>query len=465
MSSEPQHRISLTAATAVVVASMVGVGVFTSLGFQLLSFPTGFPIILLWIVGGITALCGALCYAELVAMMPRSGGEYHLLGRAYHPLAGFLAGWVSATAGFSATVAFMSMAFGAYVHGIWPQVNETHAALAVLVAVTVLRLCGAKLTERFHVLLTVLKVLLIVAFIAGAVTLGKPDWNLLKPQAGDFDHVWNPNFATSLFWVMFSFSGWNGAAYIAGEMRRPQRNVPLALGMGTVIVLLLYVGLNGVMIAAGDRAAMSGTKEVALEAAKSIFGPERGVWMGILIAFGLLSTVNAMLWSGSSALRVVGQDSRALCWLDAPDRRGEPVGAVLFMAALALILISTGSFNALLDYIQALLEICGAATVTAVIWLRMKKPAAERPFRVPLYPLPPLIFLGVSGWMLFSLVKKQPWESLWGAATLVVGALLYLPGVKLHGDDAADPVVAPPASPSGEKTEAAEKKLPPLPEL
>src|SRR5262245_22917748 len=115
MPEAPSHRISLTAATSIVVASMVGVGVFTSLGFQIQSIPSGFPIMLLWIVGGLTALCGALCYAELVAMMPRSGGEYHLLGRAFHPLAGFLAGWVSITAGFSATVAFMAMSFGAYV--------------------------------------------------------------------------------------------------------------------------------------------------------------------------------------------------------------------------------------------------------------------------------------------------------------------------------------------------------------
>ncbi len=430
MADSPTHRVSLAAATAIVVASMVGVGVFTSLGFQLASIPAGFPIMLLWIVGGVTALCGALCYAELVAMMPRSGGEYHLLGRAFHPLIGFLAGWVSVTAGFSATVAFMAMAFGAYAHGVWPQLSETHAAVAVVVLLTILRLCGATLMERFHVALTLLKTLLIVALIVGAVMAGHPDWSLILPKSGDSTHVFSNVFATSLFWVMFSFSGWNGAAYIAGEMERPQRNVPLALGLGTLIVMVLYVGLNAVFLSAGDWETMTGTKEVALAAARHIFGESGGTIMGGLIAFGLLSTINAMLWSGSSTLRVVGQDARALCWLDAPDRRGEPVGAVLFMAAFALVLLGTGSYDALLNYIQALLELSAAITVAAVIWLRIKRPDQPRPFRVPLYPLPPLLFLCVSAWMLYSLFKMRPTESLWGIATLSVGVLLYLPGVK-----------------------------------
>ncbi len=430
MPDDQPHRVSLAAATAIVIASMIGVGVFTSLGFQIQSIPSGFPIMLLWVVGGVTALCGALCYAELVAMMPRSGGEYHLLSRAIHPLVGFLAGWVSVTAGFSATVALMAMSFGAYLHGVWPVVGKAHAAMAVLVLLTLLRLCGTTLMERFHVGITVLKTLLMVALIVGAVIAGNSDWSLLMPQAGDAGRVWSQEFATSLFFVMFSFSGWNGAAYIAGEMAHPQRNVPLALGLGTLIVMALYVGLNAVFLAAGDWKTMSGTPEVALAASRHIFGERGGTFMGALIAFGLLSTINAMLWSGSSTLRVVGQDARALCWLDAPDRRGEPVGAILFMAVFALVLLGTGSFEALLNYIQALLELSAAITVGAVVWLRFRHPAHARPFRVPLYPLPPLIFLSVSAWMLYSLFKMRPVESLWGIATLSLGILLYLPGVQ-----------------------------------
>src|SRR5215213_6627871 len=142
--SDAPPRISLAAATAIVIASMVGTGVFTSLGFQIVSIPSGFPIVLLWIVGGIVSLCGALCYAELVAMIPRSGGEYHLVGQVYHPLAGFLAGWISIIAGFSAPVAVAAMAFGKYASGVWPDLDDHTTAYALVAVIAVLQLAGIK---------------------------------------------------------------------------------------------------------------------------------------------------------------------------------------------------------------------------------------------------------------------------------------------------------------------------------
>lgn len=425
MDDNKPQGISLAAATAIVIASMVGTGVFTTLGFQIGTIPSGFPVLLLWAVGGVVALCGALCYAELVSMMPRSGGEYHLLGQIYHPLAGFLAGWISITAGFSATVALMAMAFGAYAHGVWPAVDERVAGVTIVVVLAMLRMCGASFIARFHVSITVVKVLLIVAFVIGAWVLGKPNWTVLSPKAGDQARVFSLDFASSLFWVMFSYSGWNGAAYVAGEMQNPKRNVPLALGIGTLIVAMLYLMLNAVFLTGGDWAAMSFKQDVGRIAAVNIFGEAGGRIMGGLIAFGLLSTVNALLWSGASTMRVIGKDVRALGWLGFSDRRDDPVGAVLSLAVLAIVILLTGSFDALLKYIQALLELCSALAVAGVIWLRMKWPDRPRPYKVPLYPLPPLVFIGVSVWMLYSLMKMQPKESLWGLATLVVGALVY----------------------------------------
>jgi APA family basic amino acid/polyamine antiporter len=425
MEEKKEQSISLAAATAIVVASMVGTGVFTSLGFQIGSIPSGFAVLLLWVVGGIVALCGALSYAELAAMMPRSGGEYHLLGRTYHPLIGFLAGWVSITAGFTAPVALMAMAFGAYAHGVWPAVDAVTASYAVVIVLTLLRLAGVSFIAKFHVSITIVKVLTIVAFVVGAIWLGKSHWEVLTPKAGDTARVFSLDFATSLFWVMFSYSGWNAAAYVAGDMRNPQRNVPLALGCGTLIVMALYVTLNAVFLTGGDWAAMNFKEEVGLIAARNIFGETGGAMMGGIIAFGLLSTINALLWSGSTTLRVIGQDMKILRWLSASDRRGEPIGAVLTMSVVALILLATGSFRPLLNYIQALLELCAAMVVAGVIWMRIKRPEMPRPFKVPFFPLPPLLFISVSAWMLYSLVKMHPMETIWGAATLIVGAALY----------------------------------------
>lgn len=446
MADSPTHRVSLATATAIVVASMVGTGVFTSVGFQIASIPSGFPVLMLWVVGGIVALCGAFCYAELVAMMPRSGGEYHLLGRIYHPLAGFLAGWISITAGFSATVALMAMAFGKYAHGIWPALNETAAGFTVIVVLALLRMRGAQFIERFHTSITVIKVLLIVAFVVGAWMFGKSNWGIILPKAGDQSHVLSLDFASALFYVMFAYSGWNGASYVAGEMHNPKRNVPLALALGTLIVMVLYVALNAVFLTGGDWKAMTLQEDVGRIAAENIFGKTGGSIMGALIAFGLLSTVNALLWSGVSTMRVIGHDVRALGWLNKTNSRGEPLGAVITLAALALIILCTGSFDALLKYIQALLELCAALAVAGVIWMRIKQPDMPRPFKVPLYPLPPLIFICVSVWMLYSLWKKQPEETLWGAGTLVVGALIFLLSPKANPANESE-TVAPPQSP------------------
>jgi len=441
MPAEQPHRISLAAATAIVVACMVGTGVFTSLGFQIGGIPSGFPILLLWAVGGIVALCGAFSYAELTAMMPRSGGEYHLVGRAYHPLVGFLAGWVSITAGFSAPIAITAMAFGKYVNDLWPGIDARFAGFGVVALLTMLQLGGVQFVARFHIGLTVMRVLLIVAFVAGAVFLGTRslNWNLLAPRPGDLNHVLSSPFANSLFYVMYAYSGWNGAVYVAGEMSHPQRNLPIALLLGTLGVMLLYLALNAVFLAGGDWSAMRNQEDVGLIAARGIFSERGSTWMGALIAFGLLSTVNAMLWTGASTLRVIGRDMRSLCWLDSSDRRGEPVGAVLFMTNLVLLLLGTGSFQSLLDYTQALLQLSAALCVFAVIWLRISKPDAPRPFKVPFFPLPPLIFLAVSLWMFSVMVVLKPKESAWGAATLLIGVVLYFCSPKDKSGEAVAP--------------------------
>lgn len=426
--SDAPPRISLSAATAIVIASMVGTGVFTSLGYQIKDIPTGFPVLLLWIVGGIVSLCGALCYAELIAMIPRSGGEYHLVGQAYHPLAGFLAGWISIIAGFSAPVAVAAMAFGKYASGVWSWVDDHTAAFVVVAVIAVLQLAGVKWVAKFQVTLTVAKTLLIVLFVLAAWWVGRHiwDWKLIQPKAGDAGHVFSSGFASSLFWVMYSYTGWNGAAYVAGEMRNPQRNVPLALGLGTLIVMALYLALNAVFLLGGNWQDMRGNPEVGLIAARGIFGEDGGRWMGILIAFGLLATVNAFLWTGASTMRVIGRDLRAFCWLDATDRRGEPVGATLFMTNLVFLLLGTGSFDTLVNYVQALLQLSSLLCVAAVMWWRFRFPQRPRPFKVPLYPLPPIIFIGVSVWMFVSMVNERTGETLWGTATLLIGILIYV---------------------------------------
>src|SRR5882672_9156300 len=226
--------VSVTVATAIVVADMVGVGVFTSLGFQVKDIPSGFSILMLWTVGGVVALCGVFSYGELGAMFPRSSGEYNFLSRAFHPAFGFVAGWVSATVGFAAPVALAAMAFGEYGKSVLPGVPPLALAIGVVWLVSLVQLTGLRHSSTFQLIATALKVVLIVAFLAAGFVIGTPQPISFTPDVTDLAHVTSAPFAIGLVFVMYSFSGWNAATYIIGEMRTPQRSLPRALLVGTL---------------------------------------------------------------------------------------------------------------------------------------------------------------------------------------------------------------------------------------
>ena len=424
----PPRTIALPTATALVIANMVGTGVFTSLGFQVPALPAVLPILTLWIVGGLVSLCGALCYAEVVAMRPRSGGEYHLLREAYHPLAGFLAGWVSLVAGFAAPTALAAMAFGKYMVRLGCPYHETLVATVVIVFIVLVHLAHLGVVEKVLGGLTLLKVGLILTFIAGALLIVRapsgPEPGLV-PRLADMKMVFSGSFAQALVSVMYAYTGWNGAAYIASEVRDPQRNVPRALILGTVTVILLYVGLNAAFLYRAPWPELSGKVEVALVAATSIFGERGGWWMGGLIAFGLVSMIAGLTWAGSRVNQRVGQDFPGLALLAKTNAQGAPHIAVLLQATLALVMLHTGTFDQVLNYVEALLLVCSMLAVGAVIWLRIRDPHAKRPFRTPLYPLPPLVFIATSVWMLYEMAHQRATESLWGLVTIAVGVAVY----------------------------------------
>src|SRR5947199_5578660 len=205
--------VSVIVATAIVVADMVGVGVFTSLGFQVKDIPSGFSVLLLWVIGGIVALCGVFSYSELGAMFPRSSGEYNFLSRAFHPAFGFLAGWVSATVGFAAPVALAAMAFGEYAKSVMPDLPPIPLAIGVVWLVSLVQLTGVRHSATFQLISTILKVVLIVAFLVAGFIIAVPQPLSFAPAASDFSHIVSAPFAISLVFVMYSFSGWNAATY------------------------------------------------------------------------------------------------------------------------------------------------------------------------------------------------------------------------------------------------------------
>src|SRR6266571_4339824 len=272
----PARRVGFVTACAIVVANIIGTGVFTSLGFQLPDIQSGFALLMLWIVGGIVALCGALCYGELSAALPRSGGEYHFLSKIYHPAIGFMAGVVSATIGFAAPIALAAIAFGKYFRGVFNLGSPVFLSFAVFWLVALFHLGNLRVGSAFQNLWTVLKLLLITALIGAGFFVQPKEAISFLPAPGDMMSIFGAPFAVALVYVMYSYSGWNAAAYIVGEIKKPEKNVPRSLLAGTGLVIVIYVLLNAVFLATTPAQELKGQLEVALIAGKHIFGSAGG---------------------------------------------------------------------------------------------------------------------------------------------------------------------------------------------
>ncbi|HEY3602315.1 MAG TPA: amino acid permease [Chthoniobacterales bacterium] len=426
-SAAPARNISLFTATCIVIANMIGTGIFTSLGFQVGDLPTGFSIMAVWALGGICALCGALSYAELGAALPRSGGEYNFLREIYHPAVGFVAGWISATVGFAAPVAIAAIPFGTYFAGVFPGLNPLFLALGVVWVTTFVLLWDIKVGSGFQNASTILKVMLILIIIAaGFYAKGTQPISFL-PVKADRTLIGSASFAVSLYWVMYAYSGWNASTYIVGELRTPARTIPFSLGMGTLAVSALYLGINAVFLRTTPAAEMAGKQEVGLIAGEHIFGAAGGKVMAIFIALGLVSAVSAMMWIGPRVTMTMGEDLGALSWLAQRNRRGIPVRATLLQFAIVNLLILVTTFQKVVNYVQFSLALSSTLTVLGVFILRWRRPDLPRPYRTWGYPITPAVFLAVSIWMLWHLIENGSTRgpSLWGLATAALGLLIY----------------------------------------
>jgi APA family basic amino acid/polyamine antiporter len=424
--SKPADRgIALPTAVAVVVANMVGTGVFTSLGFQVGDLPSGFVLLLLWGLGGLCAFCGALAYGELAAALPRSGGEYHFLSSTLHPAVGFMAGWLSATAGFAAPIALAAMALGRYFNSIFPAASATALSLFAVFAVALVHSSGLRTAERFQNAATWLKVALILFFIGAGVWLGQGHGVRFTPAPGDFGLVTSTPFAVSLVYVMYAYAGWNATTYIVGEVRQPERNVPLSVALGTLLVTALYLALHAVFLHAAPMAELEGRVEVGHVVATHLFGSWGGNLMSGLICLGLVSCLSAMTWVGPRVTQTMGQDIRLLSPLAQANRNGVPSRALWLQTALVVILLLTSTFEHVLTYVQFSLQLCSFLTVLGMMVLRRTRPDLPRPVRCWGYPVTPLVFLGISLWMLAYVLLQRPLESLAGLATLASGLIVF----------------------------------------
>jgi len=421
----PRRTIGFVTASSIVIANIIGTGIFTSLGFQLTDIQSGFPLLMLWIIGGITALCGALCYGELSAALPRSGGEYHFLSQIYHPALGFMAGFVSSTVGFAAPIALAAMAFGKYFGGVFGVGSPVFLSFVVVWVVALFHLRNLQIGSVFQNLWTVMKLLLISALIAAGFLVEPKQAITFLPKPGDTTSVFSGAFAVALVYVMYSYSGWNASSYIIGEVKKPEKNVPRSLLVGTLIVIAAYVLLNAIFLATTPQEEMRGQLEVGLIAGKHIFGANGGRVAGAIICLGLVSAISSMTWIGPRVSMSMGEDHWLLRLLGRKNPHGIPTNAIVLQLLIVNLLLLTRSFESVVQYTQFSLLLCSLFTVLGVIVLRATRPEIARPYRVWAYPMPPIIFAVITLWMMFYLLRWKTIESLAGLATALIGLLLY----------------------------------------
>lgn len=416
--------------TAVVIANMIGTGVFTSLGFQLLDIQSGFAILLLWALGGLIAVCGSMTYAELGSALPRSGGEYNFLTEIYHPSAGFISGWISATIGFSAPTALAAITFSTYLMTIFPEINNDWLrkiiACSLIVILAFIHSNNRKSSGGLQMIFTVMKVGVIILFCFGAILFAKNIQPVsFSPNSNDISTIFSGSFAVSLIYVSYAYTGWNAATYLSGEIERPQKYLPLILISGTTTVTGLYILLNFVFLSVAPIEDMQGKIEIGFIAAQSAFGGSVANFTGLVLSLLLISTVSAMTIAGPRVLQVIGEDFKVLNILSRKRKDGIPSTAIYIQSLIAIIFILSSSFESILVFAGFTLALNSFVTVIAVFVLRSKQPNLPRPYKTFGYPFTPLIYLALTGWTLYFVIINRPIEVLFSLGIILSGLIFY----------------------------------------
>ena len=431
--------ITLRSATGLVIANMIGAGIFTTTGFQAADLGHPGLIYLLWIVGGCLAFCGALCFGELGAMMPRAGAEYVYIRESYGNALAFISAFVALTAGFSAPIAAATKSFVVYLGYFAPPLQDNpsflHIELVDVCAIATawvlvgIHCRGARTGIRFSDWVTAFKVIGILAIIAAALLWGEGNSAGILQQAADYGEKTPRDLmaaaATSLIFVTFCYLGWNGSAYVASEMEDPQRTLPRSLLAGTAIVTCLYLALNVVYFYGAGVAGLSGKVNVGTAAAENLFGPRGVALVTAVLCVSILASASAMTIAGSRVYFAFGKDSAPLRWLSTTSETGAPWPALLLQGAVVSIAILSGRVDQILQYAGFTLTLFSAIAVSCVIVLRIKAPDLPRPFKVWGYPFTPLVFIGVSVWTMVWAFRGRPVESTLALLTVAAGGLAF----------------------------------------
>jgi APA family basic amino acid/polyamine antiporter len=416
-----KRKVNIYTAAAIVVANMIGTGVFTSVGFQLSSVQNSWSILLLWLTGGLLALFGAFAYAELGTHFKESGGDYIYLSRVFHPLLGYLSAWAGLTVGFSAPVALAAMAFTKYLSPFGLQ-NNVWMAVGVILLIGLMHSFTIRHSSRFQNISTMIKVIFIVVLIAlGFLVRG--DGN----TAINFSDSWKteilqPGFAVSMVYVAFAYTGWNAAAYVVDEINNPSKNLPLALVGSTVFVSIVYILFQFVLLKNASVSQLAGKEEVTFISFNNLLGSPGGKWVSIFIAVQLIATVSSYLWVGPRVTWAMARENKLWQPLAKKNEHGIPVAAVWVHVFISILLALTGSFEKLLLYAGFVLQLMASLTVATSLFLKNRQPGT---FHSPFKPILQIVFLLFNTWVLVFTMIERPKESLIGLGILLVGVVIY----------------------------------------
>jgi basic amino acid/polyamine antiporter, APA family len=415
-----KKKIGLVTASSIVVANMIGTGVFTSLGFQLSSVQNSWTIFILWTAGGLLALFGAFAYAELGTHHKESGGDYIYLSRVFHPLLGYLSAWAGLTVGFSAPVALAAMAFTKYLSPFGLNDNRW-LAVSVIVLIGLMHSFTIRHSSRFQNISTLIKIIFIVVLIFLGFFVVGGTGNSLQFDGSWKQEIIKPGFAVSMVYVFFAYTGWNAAAYVAEEINEPRRNLPIALIGTTLIVAVLYVLFQFVLLKNATVAQMQDKEEVTFIAFNNLFGSTGGKWVSVFIAVQLIATISSYLWVGPRVTRAMANEFHLWKVFAKRNEHHIPVRAIWLHVIISVILELSGSFEKVLLYAGFVLQLMASLTVAASLFL----PKKENVFKSPFKPLLQIIFLLFSaGVLVFTFVDK-PQESLIGIGILLIGVITY----------------------------------------
>ncbi|MGE0682796.1 MAG: APC family permease [Candidatus Binatia bacterium] len=425
-------KISAFTAACVLISNVIGSGLFTTTGFMARDLGDPGLILTLWAAGALLALLGALSYGELGAAMPEAGGEYVYISRAYGRFLGFLSGWTSFTVGFGAAIAAAAMSFAAYVLQLLPtnggtNVLATFLALGLVWILTAVHVAGIGPGGFVQRLLTVLKVGAIFLLILGAFIVATGNWEHFQAAPLGAPATWGVTFVSFIF-VTYAYSGWNAAAYIAGEIDRPERNLPRSMLWGTLFVGALSLLVNVVYFYAlpVTTLAQEPILPVAEKAAVALFGPPAARLVTVMLCISIAGAASAMIWVGPRVYYAMARDGLFPTFFSETRNDGEvPAKAIVVQSLWVSVLIVSGTFEQLVIYSGFALAVFSALAVGSVIVLRWRNPALSRPYQVPLYPLPPLLYLAVSLLIIVYTASERPSESLLSTITVLSGAPFF----------------------------------------